>query len=194
MTNDLVYASIIHMDIYLWKIWNIMKNFANFALLGIVLFNIIKNLTGKDKMNIKDIITKTLIAGILIQASRFMVGALVDISTVAVSAVGAFPSTFLNNNVDLQNYIKNQIQTTPTKYVLDMDGKNKWTATNTTPASTENRNEILPTYDSVSGPLLYLGFSVFKFQNYMNVENSAGAEALTISFSLRLVVILMYTL
>ena len=194
MTNDLVYASIIHMDIYLWKIWNIMKNFANFALLGIVLFNIIKNLTGKDKMNIKDIITKTLIAGILIQASRFMVGALVDISTVAVSAVGAFPSTFLNNNVDLQNYIKNQIQTTPTKYVLDMDGKNKWTTTNTTPASTENRNEILPTYDSVSGPLLYLGFSVFKFQNYMNVENSAGAEALTISFSLRLVVILMYTL
>ncbi len=194
MTNDLVYASIIHMDVYLWKIWNIMKNFANFALLGIVLFNIVKNLTGKDKMNIKDIITKTLVAGILIQASRFMVGALVDISTIAVSAVGAFPSTFLNNNVDLQNFIKNQIKTTPTKYLLDMQWKEVMTATNTSPASSENRNEILPTYDSVSGPLIYLGFSVFKFQNYMNVGQTAGAEQLTISFSLRLVVILMYTL
>jgi hypothetical protein len=194
MTNDLVYASIIHMDIYLWKIWNIMKNFANFALLGIVLFNIVKNLTGKDKMNIKDIITKTLVAGILIQASRFMVGALVDISTIAVSAVGAFPSTFLHNNTDLQNYIKNQIEATPTKYMLDLNGKGNWTATNTSPASSENWDEILPTYDSVSGPLIYLGFSVFKFQNYMNVGESAGAEQLTISFSLRLVVILMYTL
>jgi hypothetical protein len=182
------------MDIYLWKIWNIMKNFANFALLGIVLFNIVKNLTGKDKMNIKDIITKTLVAGILIQASRFMVGALVDISTIAVSAVGAFPSTFLHNNTDLQNYIKNQIEATPTKYMLDLNGKGNWTATNTSPASSENWDEILPTYDSVSGPLIYLGFSVFKFQNYMNVGESAGAEQLTISFSLRLVVILMYTL
>ena len=161
------------MDIYLWKIWNIMKNFANFALLGIVLFNIVKNLTGKDKMNVKDIITKTLVAGILIQASRFVVGALVDISTIAVSAVGAFPSTFLSNNIDLQNFIKNQITTTPTKFLLDPYGKEVMTATNTTPASSETRNEILPTYDSVSGPLIYLGFSVFKFQNYMNVGETA---------------------
>jgi len=50
------------MDIYLRKIWNIMKNFANFALIGIVLYNIIKSLVGKEKMDIKDIIVKTLIA------------------------------------------------------------------------------------------------------------------------------------
>lgn len=62
MTNDRVYGSILHMDIYLRKIWNIMKNFANFALIGIVLYNIIKSLVGKEKMDIKDIIVKTLIA------------------------------------------------------------------------------------------------------------------------------------
>ena len=73
MTNDRVYGSIVHMDIYLWKIRNIMKNFANFALAGIVLFNVIKNLVGKEKTSLKDIITKTLIAGILIQASWFLV-------------------------------------------------------------------------------------------------------------------------
>ena len=58
----------------------------------------------------------------------------------------------------------------------------------------ETWDEILPTYNSVSGPLIYLGFSVFKFQNYMNVGESAGAEELTISFLLRVIVILFYTL
>lgn len=120
MTNDRVYASIIHMDIYLWKIWNIMKNFANFALVGIVLYNIIQNIVGKDKINIKDIITKTLVAGILIQASRFLVGALVDISTIATSAVGAFPSSFLHSSTDLQKYIKDKARATPTRFLVDI--------------------------------------------------------------------------
>jgi hypothetical protein len=42
MTNDRVFGSALHMDIYLWKIWNIMKNFANFTLLAILLGSIIK--------------------------------------------------------------------------------------------------------------------------------------------------------
>lgn len=50
-----------------------MKNFANFGLVAIVLRSIVKNLIGKEKMDVKKIITKTLIAGILIQASWFLV-------------------------------------------------------------------------------------------------------------------------
>lgn len=199
MTNDRVYASIIHMDIYLWKIWNIMKNFANFALVGIVLYNIIQNIVGKDKINIKDIITKTLVAGILIQASRFLVGALVDISTIATSAVGAFPSSFLHSSTDLQKYIKDKARATPTRFLVDIQWK--WSSMEAIDTSVksdavidETWDEILPTYNSVSGPLIYLGFSVFKFQNYMNVGESAGAESLTISFLLRVIVILFYTL
>jgi hypothetical protein len=71
MTNDFVYGAFMHMDIYLWKIWNIMKNFANFALVGLVLFSIVESLTGKA-LDVKKIITNTLVAGILIQASRFL--------------------------------------------------------------------------------------------------------------------------
>lgn len=37
MTNDFVYGAFMHMDIYLRKIRNIMKNFANFALVAIIL-------------------------------------------------------------------------------------------------------------------------------------------------------------
>ncbi|MEI7919042.1 MAG: hypothetical protein WCH65_02235 [bacterium] len=32
LDNTLVYASIFHLDAPLWKFWNMMKNFANFAL------------------------------------------------------------------------------------------------------------------------------------------------------------------
>lgn len=42
----------------------------------------------KDEKTPLGIIKKTLIAGILIQASRFLMAALVDVSTVATYAVG----------------------------------------------------------------------------------------------------------
>ena len=32
MTNSMIYGEFIGLDVYLWKIWNISKNFANFAL------------------------------------------------------------------------------------------------------------------------------------------------------------------
>jgi len=72
MTNDFVYGAFLHMDIYLWKIRNIMKNFANFALAGLVLVSIVKGLIGKDAFDPKKVITNTLVAGILIQASWFL--------------------------------------------------------------------------------------------------------------------------
>jgi len=72
MTNDFVYGSFIHLDIYLWKIRNIIKNFANFALVGLVLSAIVKGLIGKEALDVKKVITNTLVAGILIQASWFL--------------------------------------------------------------------------------------------------------------------------
>ncbi|MCX6825079.1 MAG: hypothetical protein NTY80_02530 [candidate division SR1 bacterium] len=195
MTNDWVYGSIIHMDIYLWKIRNIMKNFANFGLVAIVLRNIIQNLIGKEKINIKDIITKTLIAGILIQASWFLVAAVVDVSTIATTAIGAFTTSFLQSSPNLQTQINNSITNNVyTKYIIDLSGGNAITPIVGDKVSSPSRESILPTYNSVSGPLIYLGFSVFKFQNYMNVQGSPGAESLTISFLLRVVLILFYTL
>ncbi|MEI8090801.1 MAG: hypothetical protein WCG98_00635 [bacterium] len=73
MTNDRVYGSVMHMDVYLWKIWNVMKNFANFGLVAIVIWSVIQSLIGKGGVKVKDIIVKTLVAGVLIQASWFIV-------------------------------------------------------------------------------------------------------------------------
>lgn len=95
LDNTLVYGSFLHMDAPLRAFRNIMKNFANFALWFLVLFAILKNIFsfGKDDANRKPqkIITQTLIAGVLIQMSRFVMAALVDLSTIATYAVGALP-------------------------------------------------------------------------------------------------------
>ncbi len=104
LDNTLVYASIFHLDAPLWKFWNMMKNFANFTLWFMVLFAIIKSiLTNGDTWSIKDeksplgIIKITLIAWILIQASWFIVAALIDISTIATYAVWGLPLSVLKN-------------------------------------------------------------------------------------------------
>ncbi len=198
MTNDRVYGSIVHMDIYLRKIWNIMKNFANFGLIAIILYKILSGLIGKKSMDMKSIITKTLIAGVLIQASRFLVWAVVDLSTIATAAIGSFPSQFLNSDTVLNESIQNSLKKTPRKYTIDLKSPGLKSMFTTDTSSNEqaatNREDILPTYNSISWPLFYFWFSVFKFQGYMGTAGTEGASQLTMAFLLRMLLILIYTL
>ena len=153
MTNDFVYGAFLHMDIYLWKIRNIMKNFANFGLAGLVLRSIIKGITGKESIDYKKIITNTLIAGILIQASWFFMGALIDISTIATTAISAFPMSFLQNDVGLKTEIGDAIKKfRGQKMVIDTKtGKHSIDPITTNPPATEDlRESILPTDSSLS--------------------------------------------
>lgn len=201
MTNDFVYGAFLHMDIYLWKIRNIMKNFANFALIALVLQAIIKGLIGKEAIDVKKIITNTLLAGILIQASRFLMWAVIDISTVATAGISTFPIAFLNNDAGLQDEIKTSI----TKFKSDRIVVN-YNATgnnivktipspDTNPQSSEDlRQNILPSYNSVSWPFIYLGMWVFHFQNYLSTESATGVEALTLWFALRFFFLLFFTI
>ncbi|MCK9467178.1 MAG: type IV secretion system protein [Candidatus Absconditabacterales bacterium] len=105
LDNTLVYGSFLHLDASLWTLWNIMKNFANFALGFLVLFAIVRNIFagpfgGKsgEKRGPISVIKKTLIAGVLIQASWFVVAAVVDISTILTYSIGGLPMTIMQNN------------------------------------------------------------------------------------------------
>jgi len=60
-------------------------------------------LIGKKAIDIKKIITNTLVAGIIIQASWFLMGAAIDVSTITTTAVSAFPMSFLKNDTSLKN-------------------------------------------------------------------------------------------
>lgn len=104
LDNRLVYGSFLHLDASLWALWNIMKNFANFALWFMVLFAIVRNIFtapfGKswDKRWPVSIIKKTLIAGVLIQASWFLIAAVIDVSTILTYSIWWLPMTVLQNN------------------------------------------------------------------------------------------------
>lgn len=97
MDNSLIYWEVFHLDVPLWKFWNIVKNLANFTLGFLVLFTILKNVFNlwKKVEDVKKIITNTLIAGVLIQASRFLTAALIDISTVATYGIWALPMSVI---------------------------------------------------------------------------------------------------
>ena len=112
MDNTLVYGSIFNLDVPLWKFRNILKNFANFTLWFLVLFAILKSIftnsgiwTLKDGKTPLGIIKKALVAGILIQASWFLLAATIDVSTVATYAVGWLPLSVLKTTALWQRKI-----------------------------------------------------------------------------------------
>ena len=58
----------------------------------------------------KDIIMKILVAGIGIQSSRFLVAATLDVSTIAMAAVGAFPAQLMTVNTDFSEGTKARLK------------------------------------------------------------------------------------
>lgn len=98
MDNTFVYGSIFQLDAPLWKMRNLMKNFANFFLGFFMLYQILKFVFWQNKeADIKKVITSTLIAWVAIQASWFLLAALIDLSTIATYAIGSLPVTVLKN-------------------------------------------------------------------------------------------------
>jgi len=178
-----------------------MKNFANFALAGLVLVSIIKGLVGKEALDVKKIITNTLVAGILIQASRFLMWAVIDISTIATAGISAFPMTFLSNNAKLKQNITDNLSTIKTKRgVMDLnyqgtEFENMFTTKpETSSLLSPTLENILPNESSVSWPFIYLGMSVFGFQNYLiQWEAPKDLVPLTLAFTLRLFFLLLFT-
>lgn len=202
MTNDWVFGAALHMDIYLRKIWNIMKNFANFLLIAFLLGSLIKNLVDKKDLDIKWLITKTLIAGILIQASRFMMWALVDVSTVAVSAIGSFPISFMQGNAEFKSRMTTEVSLIKhTNINIDGHSANPVSIENGSNNDTPNPmtdqeilNSLMPSANSLGWPLIFLGSSVFRFYEYMGQNSSQTTKTLAIDFSLKTVVLAIYTI
>lgn len=98
MDNSLVYGEIFGLDTALFKFWSIMKNFANFALGFLFVWSIVSYVINpNEKKDPKDMITKLLVAWVWVQLSWFIIGALVDISTVLTVWVGWLPLQLVGN-------------------------------------------------------------------------------------------------
>jgi len=104
LDNTMVYGEIFHMDAPLRQFRNLCKNFANFALWFMILYEIIKSVITIDEVKKPmETIKKAIFAGILIQMSWFIVAALIDISTVATYAVGGMPMSILKTDARMNS-------------------------------------------------------------------------------------------
>ena len=99
--NSLVYWEIFWFDAVLWQLWNIVKNLANYSLWFIFVYKIFEFLLKWQKTwEVKKILVSSLIAWIGIQASWFLMAALIDISTILTYWVGWLPISVLKDSGD----------------------------------------------------------------------------------------------
>jgi len=89
-SNDLVYGSLFGLDNILFKIWNFSKVFANYIIWIIFIGSIFGYFIWKVK-NLLQILWKIVIASVLINASWFLLWALIDLSTSAITIAGSLP-------------------------------------------------------------------------------------------------------
>lgn len=186
MTNDMIYGSWLHLDAYLWKLRNIAKNFANFTLLGLLLWEILQFITKKSG-NIQGIITKSVVGWLLIQASWFIIAALIDVSTIATAAIWWLPTHFVDSNAFSKETIQKEIETMQS-YRLKFNEMG-------TPSLEENPasdkisveafiEKIMPKNDSVAGPLVYIWASTLNIQKALNKDTQqslTGENVITTS-------------
>lgn len=183
LTNKWVYWEALQLDVLLRKFRNIIKNIANFWLWFYFIYVIFKWLIKqwKDSItkNIKDVILRLLIAGVWIQASRFLTATVVDISTITLSAAGALPSEIIAGTPSIQESVKRDLKDYfPSSWeeitqwkVITLFPPNAATSEyiSTIPVKLkepqtmeEMIDDIMPKDESVSGPLHYMWFSILK--------------------------------
>lgn len=113
--NSLIYWEMFKFDIVLWNLWNVIKNFANYWLGFLFIFYLFKYLITQDKnKNPKWLIIRSLIAGVWIQASWFLMSVLIDISTIMIYGIWGLPLSVLwwaegGSSEDTDSYVMKNI-------------------------------------------------------------------------------------
>ena len=104
--NSLVYWEFFWFDAVLWQLWNIVKNLSNFALWFLLLYKIFRYLIGRygwKSEDVKKILLSALIAWVWIQASWFVMAALIDVSTILTYWVWWLPFSVLKESIKSDN-------------------------------------------------------------------------------------------
>ncbi len=213
MTNDFVYGTFLHLDSTLWTFWNMMKNIANFTLWVLVLVSIVKSLfsmkwlwTFSDKWidSPLAVIKNTVVAWVFIQMSWFLVAVVIDISSICVAAIWALPSQLISSNNELMSSFRSNLNTVVGDTVI-IDYKNETQPITVNHSENQNLTDedimslfdtLLPTSDSLSGPLIYIWLSVFKFRDYnvQSVTESTPWSSLLLSVWFDGLILLFYTI
>ncbi len=195
MTNDFTYGSVIHLDTYLRKIWTIMSTFAFYTLAIIFIALLAKHfIKNEGPSNLWSLLGKVALAGILIPASWFIIAAVIDISTVATSAVAAFPQEILKDQWNSMN-VKITAQKVTNIQWLSADQLDNINVSEEKPLELI---DILPSADNVAGPLVFMGAAILKLIDTNRISDDKwGSSAstwkqLTISSIIKIIALLMF--
>lgn len=191
MSNDFIYASWLGLDKSLFTMWNYMKNFANFTLWFMLVFKIAKSLFTKDAFSIKKELPNFLLASIVVNMSWFLMGTLIDVANVATAAVGSFPQALLSENVIKSADYDNLNVSIPDKICVNLD---KWEQKcSETFTTTQKIDRIRARFNDMSWPLLYIGSSIYRFQEYnLTNQETNSASSLMTGTIIKLLMLLMY--
>ena len=197
MTNSFVYGEAIYFDGFLWKIWQITRNIANFGLGFIFLYEILRYVINPSETKTPMGIIKDLLkTGVAIQLSRFAIMVIIDISTVLFALVSSFPSQVIGSDAVFSQALSTVIDSScPDKITVDSaqpqgnvlcKGQKEvirfmadawWSklknASGAGLITVEMRegggltkeqlfDGLLPSQDSLSWPLMFIGFEIFK--------------------------------
>lgn len=190
MTNDFVYGSILHLDVNLRQIWQVMRSFSNFALGFIFVAYILKSFfSGSGEL--KQQLPMIIVSAILVQASRFIMAILIDLSTISISAISSLPLQVLDQQRNEQQYSFQMYKRTYIDQSFSVDMEN--TAKDKSNLMTRELEDILPKADSVSGPLIFLGASVLHTLDYnFLTQEKLDIGATAVIILLKAFVLLMF--
>ena len=121
MDNQVVYGSFVGMDTLLWKIWNVMRTFANYIIWLILIFSIFTLFLGwkLEQFNPIKIIPQLVVSAVLVNASWFLIWACIDVSNILTYSLGTLPMKVAWDKI--KNFNK---QTIPT-FWISLQSRNK---------------------------------------------------------------------
>ena len=199
LTNNWVYGQQLWIDILLRQYRNIAKNLANYCLWFYLLYVIFKGLIwqfkGKEDIlkNLKSVLLWVLIAWVGVQASWFLTSVVIDLSTITLSAVGAFPSQVVSKSESVHDGIKHSM-----KQFTDWDsGAVKGKVIDLFPTGGAAKSfievtdkplsnplsfdklvdNLMPNKDDVSGPLYYMWISILRAYELNSVASESEQSA-----------------
>lgn len=199
LTNKWVYGEILWIDVLLWQYWTIVKNMANFCLWFYLVYFIFRGLIWQAKgdgdimKNWKKVLLWGLVAWIWIQASWFLTSVIIDVSTITLSAVGAFPAQIISSvddvKISIEQSVKDYMGGSDWKVISSKlytlfpeDGKaNSFTKVTKTslvkPVDQEKFfDQLVPNQDDVAGPLYYMGFCILRTYQINSVGDWSQAS------------------
>ena len=194
LTNQWIFWESIWLDALLRRYRNVMKNIANFWLWFYFIYVIFKWLISDWKWsitkNIKNIILWIFIAGIWIQVSRFFTMAVVDVSTITLTAVSSLSSQAVADNPEMNKSMRESL-----KDYLDPSREHvtKWKTIEflpidsaasdylktigfeiSQPQSVENLiDAVMPNANDVWWPLYFMWYSILKSNYITRIDSSS---------------------